>query len=69
MKKFILIVFIAISSIVLYAQPVPPPNNGHGLSGDQNGAPLDGGLSILLILGAAYGGKKAFRQISLRQVQ
>ncbi len=63
MKKIILTVLIAFSSIGLFAQPVPPPTTGggHGLSGDQNGAPLDGGLSILLLLSAAYGGKKAYR--------
>ena len=51
-----------------YAQvppPPPPPNsgntNGHGLGGNQGapGAPVGGGLEILLVLGAFYGGKKA----------
>jgi len=57
MKKLILIAFIAFCSTGLFAQPLPPPTS-HGASGNQQGAPLDGGLSILLILGAAYGSKK-----------
>jgi len=69
MKKLIIKSIFVVSIIVLsmltsqlYAQPVPPPNGGtnggHGLTGNQQGAPLDGGLSLLLILGAAYGSKK-----------
>jgi len=62
MKKIILTVCIILGSIGLYAQPVPPPNsgpnNGHGLSGNQNGAPLDGGLSVLIFIGAVYGVKE-----------
>ncbi len=65
MKKIILTALIAICSIGLFAQPVPPPNSGgsggHGLSGNQKGAPLDGGLGILMLLGAAYGAKKVYR--------
>lgn len=38
----------------------PPPPAEHGANGDQGpaGAPIDGGLGILLAIGAAYGGKK-----------
>ena len=65
MKKIILTALIAISSIGLFAQPVPPPDGGgaagHGLGGNQSGAPLDGGLSILILMGAAYGAKKVYR--------
>jgi len=48
---------------VLAEDPAPPPPPGaHGASGDQpgNGAPIDGGLSILLVLGATYGAKKIY---------
>lgn len=39
----------------------PPPPSGHGGNGNAPaGAPIDGGLGILLAMGAAYGGKKAF---------
>ncbi len=67
MKKLILTAFIAFMSMGMYAQPVPPPNSGgtgggHGLNGSQPvGAPIDGGLSILIALGAAYGAKKVYR--------
>jgi len=43
--------------------PPPPPNGGHGQSGDLpagGDAPIGGGLAILLVLGAAYAGKKAY---------
>lgn len=37
----------------------PPPPSGHGQNGNAPaGAPIDGGLGILLAMGAAYGGKK-----------
>jgi hypothetical protein len=51
-------------SAQMFAQAPPKPpvtggSGGHGGSGDApDGAPLDGGLSILLLMGAAYGGKK-----------
>jgi len=47
---------------VLADDPAPPPPPGeHGASGDQGGgAPIDGGLSILFVLGAAYGAKKIY---------
>ncbi|MCF8348565.1 MAG: hypothetical protein K9G61_07095 [Bacteroidales bacterium] len=43
-------------------QPPPPPPSGHGDEGNQNAgnAPIDGGLGIMLALGAAYGGKKIY---------
>ena len=52
------------SQMFAQAPPKPPASGGnsiHGASTDQtdpNAAPLDGGLSILLLMGAAYGGKK-----------
>ncbi|MBN1198772.1 MAG: hypothetical protein JXA23_05435 [Bacteroidales bacterium] len=47
----------------LSAQEPPPPPGGHGLDGNQDprGAPIDGGLGILLGLGAAYGGWKIYK--------
>lgn len=39
----------------------PPPPSGHGQNGSAPaGAPIDGGLGILLAMGATYGGKKAW---------
>ncbi|NVN94311.1 MAG: hypothetical protein HXX18_03400 [Bacteroidetes bacterium] len=57
MKKLVLTALIAICSIGLFAQPLPPPYS-HGETTDQPGAPIDGGLSVLLIMGAAFGAKK-----------
>jgi hypothetical protein len=70
MKNTILKVFLAallvsgsafFSGINAQDPPPPPPPNG-GQGGNQAGgaAPLDGGLSILIALGAAYGGKKLY---------
>lgn len=38
------------------AGPYPPgmPGNGHGAWGDQQGAPIDGGLAFLLAMGTVY---------------
>ena len=64
MKKFIVIFLMAFSlmfwSNQIFAQSGPPSN--HGLAGNQagGGAPIGGGLFILLGLGAAYGGKKLY---------
>ena len=42
-------------------EPAPPlPPSGHGFDGNQGpaGAPIDGGLGILIALGIGYGGKR-----------
>jgi hypothetical protein len=65
MKKFIVklslfacLMALPILTSHLIAQPMPPVG-GHGQSGHQPaGAPLDGGLSILVLMAAAYGGGK-----------
>ena len=41
----------------LIGQPPPPPGGGQG---DPPGVPIDGGLSLLLAAGIAYGGKKVY---------
>lgn len=46
-----------------FADPPSPPAN-HGSTGNQSppvGAPIDGGLSILLALGAGYGARKFYQ--------
>jgi len=46
------------------ADPPPnPPAGGHNLGGNQGapGAPIDGGLGILLALGAGYAGWKLYK--------
>ena len=69
MKKAIKILVVSVFSLAIplfmVAQNPPSPNGGSD-PGSENtpvggGAPLDGGLSALLILGAAYGLKKTFK--------
>ncbi len=67
LKKTILTVLIVIGtslSIETIAQNSPPaPPDNHGESGNQDaggGAPIGGGLFILLGLGIAYSGKKLY---------
>jgi hypothetical protein len=42
--------------------PPPPPPPGHNSTGNVpgGGAPIAGGIGILLAMGAAYGGKKVY---------
>ena len=42
--------------------PPPPPGGGHGGGGNSQGAPIDGGLGILMALGAGYGAFKLKRK-------
>ncbi|MBK7212927.1 MAG: hypothetical protein IPH88_06450 [Bacteroidales bacterium] len=55
-----LILAIAAATPAFAQEPPHPPTTGHGTRGNQNpgSAPIDGGLSILLALGLAYGTKK-----------
>ncbi|HDO06108.1 MAG TPA: hypothetical protein ENG85_00325 [Bacteroidetes bacterium] len=73
MKKYI-ILFVLMFSLLFstngtLAQSNPPAD--HGISENQSGggAPIGGGLFILLGLGAAYGGKKIYdhRKSSLEE--
>lgn len=68
MKNIIKILFISVLISVgisaLAQAPPPPPGNprtGGGGSDGPVGAPIDGGLGILLALGAAYGGKRLLK--------
>ncbi len=42
----------------------PPPPPGHGSGGNQGQAPIDGGLGLLLAMGAAYAGKKYLQRVT-----
>ena len=64
-KTLTALITITLLSINLSAQTPPPPNGGGDPSQGNNtpvggGAPITGGLGILLVLGAAYGGKKVY---------
>jgi len=63
-----LIVFFFVIGFMAIAQNTQgdapsPPSGGHGQGGNQGpaGAPIDGGLSILMALGAGYGGLKLYK--------
>jgi len=71
MKKLVVtFFFLLIFTFSSYSQQTAPPPPGEGASGtpgtgditSQNGggAPIGGGLFILLGLGVAYGGKKLY---------
>jgi hypothetical protein len=62
MKKIrtvLVITMLMALPLLNFAQPLPY-QNGNGSQVGQNpvGAPIDGGLSILLFLGAGYGARK-----------
>lgn len=71
MKKIIItalfIISLSFTTSELAAQVPPPPPSGHGGTGNApaddpgGGAPIGGGLGVLLALGAAYGGRKVYR--------
>ena len=46
---------------VLADGPPPPPGNPGSGGGGPVGAPIDGGLGILLVMGVAYGGRKYYQ--------
>ncbi|MCF8334801.1 MAG: hypothetical protein K9I47_11680 [Bacteroidales bacterium] len=48
--------------LISFGQDVPPPPESHGETTDQapRGAPIGGGVAMLIAMGAAYGGKKYY---------
>ncbi len=66
MEKLIVFIIIAISSVSLFAQSTSATLQKNAQVGTPEinagqQAPIDGGLSILLFLGAAYGTKNILR--------
>ena len=65
--KFILILtlFMGWGMVAMAQSPPPPPGGGHGQNTNQpangGGAPIGGGIAILLSLGAAWGGRKGYQ--------
>jgi len=62
-KNILVIAIITLAPLFIEAQPIPSgPPSQHGTSGNQpgGGAPVDGGLSILLALSALYAGEKVY---------
>lgn len=63
--KIVAIALIAFSSITSFGQMTSPTDPGSDPVSEPplgGGAPVDGGVAFLLLLGAAYGGKKMLTQ-------
>jgi hypothetical protein len=64
MKKLRSIIFVSLllaAPLLTFTQPLPYQNgNGSTIGGTPVGGPIDGGLSIFLLLGAGYGLKKVY---------
>ncbi len=56
----VLVAIMALPLLSLCDVPPPPPVGGGGGTPGPVGAPIDGGVSILLAMGIAYGGKKLY---------
>jgi hypothetical protein len=76
MKKSVYILLIAVFvsigiASLAQAPPAPPANaqSGGGGSPGPVGAPIDGGLGILLAMGAAYGSKKLYAAKKARNIE
>ena len=69
-KTLLTLTFLFASLFVLHAvadEPLdapPPPPGGHGGGGNGQGAPIDGGMGILLTLGISYGGARLYKRFN-----
>ncbi len=63
-----LLLFIAITA-KSYSDPPPPPGNpgSGGGGGGPVGAPIDGGLGILIAMGIAYSGRKYYQSWKVKK--
>ncbi|MCF8367120.1 MAG: hypothetical protein K9H16_15120 [Bacteroidales bacterium] len=62
-SRILITIIITVTPFIAFSQePPPPPPPGHGSGGNVpgGGAPIAGGIGILLALGAVYGGKKVW---------
>lgn len=64
LKAFVIVLMVSIAYSSEAQPPSTPPGGvsgtGNSSNNSQGGAPIGGGLGILLAMGAAYGGKKLF---------
>ncbi len=61
---FFMLPFIGMAQGTLPSNPPGPGGGaGHGSNGDQpgGGAPIDGGITMLLVLGASVAGRKVYQ--------
>lgn len=60
----VLMIFLSTAAFAQPGSPPPPPPDPSGGGGGNppvgGGAPIGSGLIMLLVLGAAYGGRKAY---------
>lgn len=59
LKQYILVAFFIALATLSYAAPPPPPSTGPGCWPPPC-VPIDGGITLLMAAGAAYGAKKIF---------
>ncbi len=70
-KSIFTLIIILLFSIGVSAQNPPDPPGGHGEENDQEpggSAPVDGGVFMLLGLGALYAGKKVYELKTAEEV-
>jgi hypothetical protein len=58
-KVFLSLIFIFAFTAFCFGAPPPPPSGGPGCWPPPC-VPIDGGISLLIIAGAVYGGKKLY---------
>jgi hypothetical protein len=61
---FVILFFLGFAYGSYCQAPPPPPDGGSNTQNnklDGRGAPIDGGLGILLALGGAYGARKIYK--------
>jgi uncharacterized protein HemX len=64
LKLAVILSFLIIPAFAVLADPpsdAPPPGPGGTGGGTPVGAPIDGGMAILLALGFGYGGWKLYK--------
>ena len=72
LSSLLVAAFVCLSFMALAQAPPPPPGNpssGGGGGGGPVGAPIDGGLGILLAMGVAYGGKKLYKARKVKEIK
>jgi len=58
-KQYSLLLFFVIIGLASYSAPPPPPGTGPGCWPPPC-VPIDGGITLLMAAGAAYGAKKIY---------
>jgi len=60
-RSILIIAMLAALPVLLFSQPLPYQNgNGGNVGSTPVGAPIDGGLTILMLMGIGYGAKKIY---------